>query len=94
MPQPGPAFRGAAQWPGAARPVALRGKPVDWLPEAFPVLVPGSDFKSDGNCGDAIPAGSIPVRFRQDTQKIQAVSGRLGRSNPLHNCPTQAELRR
>ena len=32
--------------------------------EAFPVLVPGSDFKSDGECGDAVPAGSIPVRFR------------------------------
>src|SRR5262245_23269605 len=32
--------------------------------EAFPRLVPGSDFKSDGGCGDALPAGSIPVRFR------------------------------
>ena len=34
-------------------------------PEAFPALVPGSDFKSDGERGDAFPAGSIPVRFRQ-----------------------------
>ena len=33
-------------------------------PEAFPALVPGSDFKSDEECGDAVLAGSIPVRFR------------------------------
>jgi hypothetical protein len=32
--------------------------------EAFPALVPGSDFKSDEECGDAVLAGSIPVRFR------------------------------
>ena len=29
------------------------------------MLVLASDFKSDGGCGDALPAGSIPVRFRQ-----------------------------
>jgi hypothetical protein len=29
------------------------------------VLVPGSDFKSDEECGNAVLAGSIPVRFRQ-----------------------------
>ena len=33
--------------------------------EAFPRLVPGSDFKSDERRGDASLAGSIPVRFRR-----------------------------
>ena len=33
--------------------------------EAFPVLVPGPDFKSGGGRGDTASAGSIPVRFRQ-----------------------------
>jgi len=41
---------------------------LGWRAEAFPALVPGSDFKSDGECGDAVSAGSIPVRFRHVAQ--------------------------
>ena len=36
--------------------------------EVFARLVPASDFKSDGGCGDALPAGSIPVHFRHFPQ--------------------------
>jgi hypothetical protein len=32
------------------------------------MLVLGSDFKSDEECGDAVLAGSIPVRFRHVTR--------------------------
>ncbi len=33
--------------------------------EASAALVRAPDFKSGGECGDTLPAGSIPVRFRQ-----------------------------
>jgi len=34
------------------------------FPEAFRALVPRPDFKSGGDRGDTVSAGSIPVRFR------------------------------
>ena len=35
--------------------------------EAFVALVPAPDFKSGGSRGDTASAGSIPVRFRQNS---------------------------
>ena len=32
--------------------------------------MPGTDFKSDEECGDAVLAGSIPVRFRHVTPNV------------------------
>jgi hypothetical protein len=65
-----PQSRSARQTPSiGARAADASGAPrrasVDCAVEAFSVLVPGSDFKSDGSCGDATSAGSIPVRLRR-----------------------------
>ena len=59
-------------------------------PEAFPELVPGSDFKSDGERGDAFPAGSIPVRFRHEL--IRAAADRRGNHAGHEACSRLTEL--
>ena len=43
--------------------------------EAFASLVAASDFKSDGERGNAFPAGSIPVRFRHSPSRIRRIIG-------------------